>query len=115
MLALDMDSTLITIECIDELADFAGVRRRVSAVTASAMRGEIDSARSLLRRVSLLASASPRTRWSPCTARAARAVARRADAAARRRAASAKTLLASGGFTFFTERLRERLGFDRAA
>ncbi len=114
VLALDMDSTLITIECIDELADFAGVKAQVSAVTASAMRGEIDFRESLLRRVSLLAGVPADALESVYRERLELSPGARTllDGA---RAAGAKTLLASGGFTFFTERLRERLGFDRAA
>ena len=55
VVAMDMDSTLITIECIDEIADRAGIKHDVAAITASAMRGEIDFAESLARRVALLA------------------------------------------------------------
>ena len=55
VVAMDMDSTLITIECIDEIADFKGIKPEVAAITASAMRGEIDFAQSLTRRVALLA------------------------------------------------------------
>ena len=55
LLAMDMDSTLITIECIDEIADMRGIKPQVAAITASAMRGEIDFAESLRRRVALLA------------------------------------------------------------
>jgi len=113
VLALDMDSTLITIECIDEIADFAGVRSQVSAVTASAMRGEIDFRESLLRRVALLAGVPAdalesvyleRLELSPGAG----------TLLAGAREAGAKTLLVSGGFTYFTERLRERLAFDMA-
>jgi len=113
VLALDMDSTLITIECIDEIADHAGRKAEVSAVTAAAMRGEIDFAGSLQRRVALLAGLPvdaldavyrDRLELAP-GAELLLAVAR---------AAGAKTLLVSGGFTFFTERLKERLGLDAA-
>ena len=55
VVAMDMDSTLITIECIDEIADFKGIKPEVAAITESAMRGEIDFAQSLARRVALLA------------------------------------------------------------
>src|SRR5216117_3173199 len=55
LVAMDMDSTLITIECIDEIADMQGIKPQVAAITASAMRGEIDFAESLRRRVALLA------------------------------------------------------------
>ena len=113
VLALDMDSTLITIECIDEVADYAGLRAQVSAVTASAMRGEIDFRESLVRRVALLAGVPAdalesvyreRLELSPGAA----------TLLAGARDAGARTLLVSGGFTYFTERLRDRLGFDMA-
>lgn len=111
LLALDMDSTLITIECIDELADFAGVKPQVAAITSAAMRGELDFAGALRARVALLAGLSAdaltrvydeRLRLSPgaeCLLAAARS-------------AGLKTLLVSGGFTFFTRRLEERLQLD---
>ncbi len=109
--AMDMDSTLITIECIDEIADAIGIKPQVSAITASAMRGEIAFRESLTRRVALLAGLDvsalqrvydERLRLSPG--------AERLLAGFRR--VGAKTLLVSGGFTFFTERLKARLGLD---
>ncbi len=111
LLAIDMDSTLINIECIDEIADLAGVKAEVSAITAAAMRGEIDYAVSLRSRVGLLrgldASAlarvySERLRLSPG---AETMLAAMQDVGIR-------TLLVSGGFSFFTERLRTLLGLD---
>lgn len=114
LLAMDMDSTLITIECIDEIADFHGVKAQVAAITEAAMRGEIrDFSESLRRRVALLAGLdasvleqvyAQRLRLSPGAEAMLAAV----------REAGLKTLLVSGGFTFFTERLRERLGLDFA-
>jgi phosphoserine phosphatase len=113
LLAMDMDSTLISIECIDEIADFAGRKAEVAAVTASAMRGEIDWPESLKRRVAALAGLEEsalgrvydeRLRFNPG--------AERLIAAARR--AGVKTLLVSGGFTYFTDRVRERLRLDYA-
>ena len=111
VLAMDMDSTLITIECVDEIAAHAGVKEAVSAVTASAMRGEIDFRASLVRRVALLkglpvdaldAVYRERLKLSPGAEMLLAAA----------RAVGARTLLVSGGFTFFTERLRERLHLD---
>jgi phosphoserine phosphatase len=112
LIAMDMDSTLITIECIDEIADFCGLKAEVSAITEAAMRGEIkDFTESLTRRVALLkgleASAlervyEERLRLSPGAERMLEGA----------RAAGLKTLLVSGGFTFFTERLKARLGLD---
>jgi phosphoserine phosphatase len=113
LLAMDMDSTLISIECIDEIADFAGRKSEVAAVTASAMRGEIDWPESLRRRVKALAGLdeaalervySERLRFNKG--------AERLIAAARR--SGVKTLLVSGGFTYFTDRVRERLAIDEA-
>ena len=111
LVAMDMDSTLITIECIDEIADAVGVKPQVAAITAQAMRGELDFPESLRRRVGLLAGLpaaaleavyEQRLRLSP-GAEAMLAAAR---------AAGLKTLLVSGGFTFFTSRLQARLGLD---
>jgi phosphoserine phosphatase len=112
LVAMDMDSTLITIECIDEIADFCGLKAEVAAITEAAMRGEIkDFSESLTRRVALLkgldASAlervyEERLRLSPGAERMLEGA----------RAAGLKTLLVSGGFTFFTERLKARLGLD---
>lgn len=113
LIAMDMDSTLITIECIDEIADFVGKKAEVSAVTASAMRGEIDWPESLRRRVALLAGLEEsalqrvydeRLKLSPG--------AEILIAAAKKN--GVKLLLVSGGFTFFTERLKARLNIDYA-
>jgi phosphoserine phosphatase len=111
LVAMDMDSTLITIECIDEIADMQGIKPQVAAITAAAMRGEIDFPESLRRRVSLLAGLDQsalqrvydeRLRLSPG-----------ADAMlAKLKELGIRTLLVSGGFTFFTERLKARLGLD---
>ncbi|WP_100429393.1 phosphoserine phosphatase SerB [Janthinobacterium sp. 67] len=111
LVAMDMDSTLITIECIDEIADMQGLKPQVAAITEAAMRGELDFAASLKQRVALLegldASAlqrvyDERLKLSPGAEAMLAAVQK----------AGLKTLLVSGGFTFFTERLKERLGLD---
>ena len=111
LVAMDMDSTLITIECIDEIADMQGLKPQVAAITEAAMRGELDFAASLKQRVALLegldASAlqrvyDERLQLSPGAETMLAAVQK----------AGLKTLLVSGGFTFFTERLKERLGLD---
>jgi phosphoserine phosphatase len=113
VVAMDMDSTLITIECIDEIADLQGIKPEVAAITAGAMRGEIDFAESLRQRVRLLAGLpvsaleqvyDERLRITPGAQRMLSGF----------RAVGAKTLLVSGGFTFFTERLKARLGLDHA-
>ena len=114
VVAMDMDSTLITIECIDEIADMLGIKPDVAAITASTMRGEIDFKESLARRVALLAGLptdallrvyEERLRLSPGAERMLAGF----------KAAGAKTLLVSGGFTFFTDRLQARLGLDETA
>jgi len=111
LVAMDMDSTLITIECIDEIADMQGIKPEVALITAAAMRGEIEFAESLRRRVALLAGLpvtalervyDERLRLSPGAARMLAGFA----------AVGAKTALLSGGFTFFTDRLKERLKLD---
>jgi phosphoserine phosphatase len=113
LLAMDMDSTLISIECIDEIADFAGRKSEVAAVTAAAMRGEIDWPESLRRRVKALAGleASSLERVYAERLRFNKG-AERLIAAAKRN--GIKTLLVSGGFTYFTDRVRDQLGFDYA-
>jgi phosphoserine phosphatase len=111
LVAMDMDSTLITIECIDELAALRGIRDEVAAITASAMRGEIDFRASLTRRVALLAGL-PESEL----ARVYDERLQLSDGAERLLETcgtlGARTLLVSGGFTFFTERLKSRLGLD---
>jgi phosphoserine phosphatase len=114
LLAFDMDSTLITIECIDEIAAYAGCKPEVAAITEAAMRGEIsDYDESLRRRVALLAGLDfsilarvfdERLRLSPGALELL--------AAARRQ--GLRTLLVSGGFTYFTDRLKAELGLDWA-
>jgi phosphoserine phosphatase len=113
LIAFDMDSTLITIECIDELADFAGKKAEVSAVTESAMRGEIDYRESLRRRLALLAGLDARVLARVYGERLLLSPgARELLEAAQRN--GVRTAILSGGFTYFTERLRIELGFDFA-
>jgi phosphoserine phosphatase len=109
----DMDSTLINIECIDEIADMQGLKAEVAAITEAAMRGEIDFCESLTRRVSLLAGLpesalaevyEQRLQLNPGAERLMRGF----------KAAGIHTVLVSGGFTYFTDRLKARLGFDEA-
>src|SRR5882724_2724922 len=111
LVAMDMDSTLITIECIDEIADIRGVKPQVAAITASAMRGEIAYHESLRRRLALLEGLDEtalvrvyeeRLKLSPGAERML----------GRLRSLGIKTLLVSSGFTFFTERLKIRLSLD---
>jgi phosphoserine phosphatase len=112
--AFDMDSTLITIECIDEIADYIGRKAEVAAITEAAMRGEItDYDESLRRRVALLEGLpqdtlqqvwDERVRLSPGADELIGAMKR----------AGLRVLVVSGGFTFFTERIKQRLGLDLA-
>ena len=114
LVAFDMDSTLINIECVDEIAAVAGRRDEVAAITEAAMRGEItDFKESLRRRVALLKGVpesalaevyTQRLRLNPGVERFVAAL----------KAAGLKTLLVSGGFTYFSERIRHRLGLDFA-
>jgi phosphoserine phosphatase len=113
LVAMDMDSTLIAIECIDEIAALQGLEPEVAAVTASAMRGEIDFAESLRRRVALLAGL-PVAALEQVYAERLRLTAGAERMLDGFRGIGARTLLVSGGFTFFTERLRERLALDFA-
>lgn len=112
LIAFDMDSTLINIECIDEIADAVGRKAEVAAITEAAMRGEItDFKDSLRRRVALLKGLSvasmeevyrDRLRLNPGAAKLVRAC----------KDAGLKVLLVSGGFTFFADRVQGLLGID---
>jgi len=113
LVVMDMDSTLITIECIDEIADMYHLKPQVSTITEAAMRGEIDFAESLRRRVALLEGLEEsalqrvydeRLQLSPGAE----------IMLAKLKDYGIKTLLVSGGFVFFTERLKARLGLDFA-
>ncbi len=114
LIAFDMDSTLIDIECVDEIADAAGRGAEVATITEAAMRGEItDYRESLLRRLAMLEGVSvkhleqvyrSRLHLNPGAAELVLAC----------KAAGLKVLLVSGGFTFFSDRLRDRLALDFA-
>ena len=114
LIAFDMDSTLINIECVDEIADAVGKKAEVAAITEAAMRGEItDYKDSLRRRVALLKGVTEahmqqvydqRLQLNPGAQALVQAC----------KAAGLKVLLVSGGFTFFTDRIRDRLGIDFA-
>jgi phosphoserine phosphatase len=112
LIAFDMDSTLINIECVDEIADAAGRKAEVAAITEAAMRGEIaDYKDSLRRRVALLRGVSIDSMQSVYDQRLQLNPGAEALVAACK-AAGLKVLLVSGGFTFFTDRIRDRLGID---
>ncbi|MEW6466290.1 MAG: phosphoserine phosphatase SerB [Pseudomonadota bacterium] len=114
LIAFDMDSTLIDIECVDEIADAAGRKAEVAAITEAAMRGEIaDYKESLRQRVALLAGVTVeqleqvyrhRLQINPGADELVQAC----------REAGLRTLLVSGGFTFFADRVKRRLQFDDA-
>jgi phosphoserine phosphatase len=113
LLVMDMDSTLITIETIDELADLVGRKQEVAAITEAAMRGEIEYDESLRRRVAVLRGLGvdalqrvyeERVKLTPGAEKLL----------ARVQSFGIKTLLVSGGFTYVTERLQSRLGIDYA-
>jgi phosphoserine phosphatase len=111
LLAMDMDSTLITIECIDELGDLAGKKAEIAAITAQAMRGEIAYPESLRRRVSALSGLEEKALAKVyeerlCLTPGAEKLLKAC------KDSGVQLLLVSGGFTFFTERLKERLGID---
>jgi len=112
LIAFDMDSTLINIECVDEIADAVGRKAEVAAITEATMRGEIaDFKESLRRRVALLKGVTvadmetvyaQRLQLNPGAAALVAAC----------KAAGLKVLLVSGGFTYFADRVRERLSID---
>lgn len=114
LIAFDMDSTLINIECVDEIADAAGRKAEVAAITEAAMRGEItDYKDSLRKRVALLKGVTVAHMEEVYTQRLQLNPGAAALVAACKEAGM-KVLLVSGGFTFFTDRIRERLGIDYA-
>src|SRR5260370_19924979 len=111
LLALDMDSTLITVECIDELGELAGKKREVAAITAQAMRGEIDYTESLRRRVALLQGLEESALGRVYDERLLLTPGAEGLLSACKRH-RVQLLLVSGGVTFFTERLKARLDID---
>jgi phosphoserine phosphatase len=114
LIAFDMDSTLINIECVDEIADAAGRKTEVAAITEAAMRGEItDYKESLRQRVALLKGVTVAHMEEVYTRRLQLNPGAEALVKACKQA-GLKVLLVSGGFTFFTDRIKERLGIDFA-
>lgn len=112
LIAFDMDSTLINIECVDEIADAAGRKAEVAAITEAAMRGEIsDYKDSLRQRVALLKGVTVGHMQQVLTERL-RLNPGAADLLKTCQAAGMKTLLVSGGFTYFTDHVRDLLGID---
>jgi phosphoserine phosphatase len=112
LLVADMDSTMITVECIDELADYAGIKPQIAEVTEAAMRGELDFAAALDARVALLnglgADAIDR-----CLAERVQLMPGARTLILTMKARGATTILVSGGFTRFAQPVGEQIGFDR--
>ena len=113
LLVMDMDSTLISIECIDEIADMYQLKPQVAEITEAAMRGGIDFAESLRRRVALLEGLEQGALQRVYDERLQLNPGAEAMLAALKKH-GIRTLLVSGGFVFFTERLKARLGLDFA-
>ncbi|MDT8311356.1 MAG: phosphoserine phosphatase SerB [Methylophaga sp.] len=111
LLVMDMDSTLISIECIDEIADCLGIKPQVAAITEAAMRGELDFEASLRQRVKLLAGL-PVTMLETVYNQRLQLNPGAKTMLAGLKQLGIKTALVSGGFTFFTERLQKRLNLD---
>lgn len=112
LLAMDMDSTVITIECIDEIADFAGKKAEVAEITEAAMRGEITNfTESLYRRVALLKGV-PESALEAVYQERLKLSSGAEELIEFAKLSGWKTLLVSGGFTFFTQRIQKRLGLD---
>lgn len=110
LLVADMDSTIVTSETLDELAAYAGLKEKIAAITRRSMNGELDFRQALIERVSMLAGldvSALEATWEQT-----RMMPGAAELVATMRRAGAMCCLASGGFTFFTGRVAEKLGFD---
>ena len=112
LLLADMDSTMITVECIDELADFAGIKDQVVEVTEAAMRGELDFEQALLSRVALLRGLEEGA-LARCYRERVHLMPGARELIKTCEANGCYTALVSGGFTFFTERVQQELGFSQ--
>jgi phosphoserine phosphatase len=112
LLVADMDSTMISVECIDELADYAGVKEEVAAVTERAMKGEIGFEAALAERVALLAGLDEAA-IDRCRAERVRLTGGARALVRTMKREGAFTLLVSGGFTRFADPVGAELGFDR--
>ena len=113
LLVADMDSTMITVECIDELADYAGIKEQVAEVTERAMRGELDFAAALDARVALLEGLDERV-IEQCLAERVNLMAGARALVRTMKARGGHAILVSGGFTRFAEPVAAEIGFDRA-
>ena len=113
LLVADMDSTMITVECIDELADYAGIKPQIAEITERAMRGELDFEAALDARVALLQGLAE-SDIERCLAERVRIMPGAKALVRTMRARGAATVLVSGGFTRFAEPVAREIGFDRA-
>lgn len=113
LLVADMDSTMITVECIDELADYAGIKPRIAAITEAAMRGDLDFEAALSARVALLKGLDDAV-IERCLAERVRIMPGAQALVRTMRARGATTILVSGGFTRFAEPVAAQIGFHRA-
>ncbi len=114
VIAFDMDSTLINIECIDEIADAVGKKAEVAAITEAAMRGEITDFKDSLRRRVALLQGVPAEALQEVYEQRLQLNPGATELMSAARAAGLQTMLVSGGFTFFSDRVRERLGMHEA-
>jgi phosphoserine phosphatase len=112
LLVADMDSTMITIECIDELADYAGIKSQIAEVTERAMRGELDFAEALRERVALLKDLDE-AMIDRCRAERVKVMPGAKTLVGTMAARGARTILVSGGFTRFADPVGEEIGFQR--
>ncbi|MDR6787496.1 phosphoserine phosphatase [Sphingomonas sp. BE138] len=113
LLVADMDSTMITVECIDELADYAGLKPKIAAITEAAMRGELDFEGALDARVALLKGLDAGV-IDTCRAERVTLMPGARELVRTMRAWGASAVLVSGGFTRFAEPVAAEIGFDRA-
>jgi phosphoserine phosphatase len=111
LLVSDMESTIVACECLDELADFAGIKPQIAAITERAMRGEIEFAGALRERLGLL-KGLPLEALERVWRERVRLIPGAKALVATMKAHGARTLLVSGGFTYFTARVAEAAGFD---
>ena len=113
LLIADMDSTMITVECIDELADYAGIKAQIADITERAMRGELDFAGALHERVALLKGLADAA-IDQCRTERVKIMPGAKALVRTMKERGARTLLVSGGFTRFTGPVAEEIGFDSA-
>lgn len=111
LLLADMDSTMITVECIDELADFANIKDKVAAITEAAMRGELDFQTALIERVALLKGLDTSV-LEQCYDERIKITPGAETLLATMAHSGAYSALVSGGFTFFTNKVASKLGFS---